>query len=133
LSYDPNIVMYEKYMEYYYLMNIYLNHFPKHEKYALCTQIRNKSLEVYSLMVEVAKRYHKKTTLTNLDIAHQQLRMLINLAQRMGYFRFKNGKDEDDFKYEQHKILAITNLVNELGRMIGAWIKRVNIIEGQST
>ena len=125
--------MYEKYMEYYYLMNIYLNHFPKHEKYALCTQIRNKSLEVYSLMVEVAKRYHKKTTLTNLDIAHQQLRMLINLAQRMGYFRFKNGKDEDDFKYEQHKILAITNLVNELGRMIGAWIKRVNIIEGQST
>ncbi len=59
-----------KFMETMRLMNIYLNHFPKHERYALCARIRTTAYAVYDLIVEGMKRYHKKTTLTALDIAH---------------------------------------------------------------
>jgi len=38
-------------------MNVYLNHFPKHEKYALANRIRNTAYEVYELIMEGQKRY----------------------------------------------------------------------------
>ena len=41
-----------KFIETAKLMNIYLNHFPKLEKYALAQQIRQCMYEVYALMVE---------------------------------------------------------------------------------
>ena len=48
------------------LMNVHLNHFPRHEKYALCQEIRRAAYEVYNLLVECQKRYHNKTTLSRL-------------------------------------------------------------------
>lgn len=51
-----------KFMEFAKLMNIYLNHFPKHEKYALASRIRSTAYEVYDLISEGQKRYIKKTT-----------------------------------------------------------------------
>ena len=50
-------------MEFMKLLNIYLNHFPKFEKYALSNRIRNTSYELYDLITEGEKRYYKKTTL----------------------------------------------------------------------
>ncbi|OYY10554.1 MAG: four helix bundle protein, partial [Polynucleobacter sp. 35-46-11] len=70
----------QKFIETAKLMNIYLNHFPKFERYALSQQIRNCMYEVYSYMIEGQKRYHKKTVLGNLDVRHEQLRMFTNLA-----------------------------------------------------
>ena len=69
------------------LMNIHLNHFPRHEKYGLCQQIREAAYDVYGLMIEGHRKYQNKTTLTRLDIRHEQLRMFINLAFEMGYYR----------------------------------------------
>lgn len=109
-----------KFVETAKLMNIYLNHFPKFEKYALCTQIRTTMYEVYTLIVEAQKRYHKKTTLVNLDIKHEQWRMLINLANEMSYFGFKDGSEKGG--QAEHRFLAISRLIDELGRMIGGWI-----------
>ena len=62
------------------LLNVHLNHFPKHEKYGLCQSIRQAAYDVYALLAECQKRYHNKTSLTKLDVRHEQLRMLINLA-----------------------------------------------------
>lgn len=113
-----------KFIETAKLMNIYLNHFPKFEKYALAQQIRQCMYEVYSFIVEAQKRYHKKTTLTNLDIRHEQWRMMVNLAHSLGYFEFKDGKQSDDSpaKLAEHRHMAINRLIDELGRMIGGWI-----------
>lgn len=66
-----------KFSEFMKLLNIYLNHFPKHERYGLAQSIRNAAIEVFEGIVEAEKRYHKKTTLTQLDIAHERLRMLV--------------------------------------------------------
>lgn len=113
-----------KFIETAKLMNIYLNHFPKFEKYALAQQIRQCMYEVYSFIVEAQKRYRKKTTLTNLDIRHEQWRMLVNLAHSLGYFEFKDSKQIDDSpaKLAEHRHMAINRLIDELGRMIGGWI-----------
>lgn len=56
-----------KFMEFAKLMNIHLNHFPKHEKYGLALEIRRAAYEVYGFIVEAQKRYHKKTAMSNLD------------------------------------------------------------------
>ena len=47
-----------KFMEFIKLLNVYLNHFPKHEKYALCSSIRNTAYKVYDLIVESQKGEH---------------------------------------------------------------------------
>lgn len=105
-------------------MNIYLNHFPKFEKYALTQEIRQCMYEVYAFMVEAQKRYHKKTALTNLDVRHEQWRMFVSLAYALGYFDFNDGKEVDATKMAPaaHRFLAINRLIDELGRMFGAWM-----------
>ncbi len=55
-----------KFSETMKLLNVYLNHFPKHERYALCNRIRNTAYDIYDLITEGQKRYYKKTTLTSL-------------------------------------------------------------------
>jgi len=117
--------MNRKFIELMKLLNIYLNHFPRHERYALSSRIRNTAYRVYDLMVEAQKRYHKKTTLVNLDIAHEQLRMQLHLANELGYLGFKDGRspDEDVRLLSAHRYIAISNLVDEFGRMIGGWIQ----------
>lgn len=115
-----------KFVEMMKLLNIYLNHFPRHEKYALCTQIRNTSYHIYNLITEAQKRYYKKTTLVNLDITHEQLRMQMHLANELGYFSFKDGHitDVNEIGLQSiHRYVAISSLIDELGRMIGGWIQ----------
>lgn len=111
------------------LLNIYLNHFPKAERYALAGRIRNTAYEMYDLITEGQKRYLKKTTLTNLDITHERLRMQIYLAYELGYFRFKDGRAADSQQnpqaLEQHRFTTLGNMVDELGRMIGGWIAKL--------
>lgn len=116
----------QKFVAFAKLMNTYLNHFPRHEKYGLAQQIRNAAYEVYGLIIEAQKRYTKKTTLTNLDIRHEQLRMLVRLAYSLGYFGFSGGAQPQSQKTRDelstHRYLALSRQVDELGRMIGGWI-----------
>lgn len=121
---NGDIRLYRKFVETARLLTVYLNHFPKHEKYALCTRIKDCAYQVFDLLVEGQKRYHKKTTLTELDIAHEQLRMQLWLAFELGYFRFQDGKKADNAEeLELHRWATITKLIDELGRMIGGWIR----------
>lgn len=78
--------------------------------------------DLYKLIVEGQKRYHKKTTLKDIDVTHEQLRMLVNLANAFGYFSFKNTK-RDSVKDGVKRFFAITRQIDEIGKMIGGWIK----------
>lgn len=124
---DPEAALNQKFLEMMKLLNIYLNHFPKQEKYALCLKIRNTAYEIYDYITEGQKKYYKKTTLSNLDIAHERLRMQIYLAAELGYFRYKDGREAErgGKAQERDRYLAISRLVDEMGRMVGGWIKRV--------
>lgn len=106
-------------------LNLYLNHFPKHEKYGLCQQIRNAAYDVYGLIVEAQKRYHKKTTLSSLDIRHEQLRMFVRVAFELGYFGFQNQATSSDDAQElaERRFHTLGVMIDEIGRMLNGWIK----------
>jgi len=115
-----------KFMEFAKLLNIYLNHFPKHEKFALANRIRNTAYEMHDYITEGQKRYFKKTSLTGLDIIHEKLRMQLFLAYELGYFGFKDGKQANK-KQEMaiRRFGTINSMIDELGKMIGGWIKKI--------
>lgn len=115
------------------LMNVHLNHFPRHEKYALQQEIRNAAYEVYGLLIECQKKYHNKTSLSRLDIRHEQLRMLINLAFELGYYSYHDGKRNRTEQESLRRYTALSVLVNELGAMIGGWIRSVKTANGVGT
>ena len=89
-----------------------LKQFPKHEKHVLGAEIRLSMLQLQRLIVTAFKRYHKKTTLTDLDIELAILKRRVRLAKDLRYLDLK--------KYQ----IWIGQLV-EIGKMIGGWIKSV--------
>jgi hypothetical protein len=105
------------------LVNVQLAHFPSHEKYALSQEIRCAAYDVYALLVECQKRYHNKTSLSRLDVRHEQLRMLLNLAFELGYFHYHHHKRGRSDAEAQRRYTAVSVLVNELGAMLGGWIR----------
>lgn len=117
-------ILNRKFMEMMKLLNIYLSHFPKHEKYALSNNIRNTAYGVYDLITECQKRYFKKTSLVNLDIEHEKLRMQVYLANELEYFNFKDGRKDEKMNGAK-RFLAISNIIDEMGRIIGAWINKL--------
>lgn len=116
-----------KFCEFAKQMNIYLNHFPKHEKHGLAQYIRQAAYDVYGMIIEGQKRYHKKTTLTQLDVRHEQLRMYVSLAHELGYFCYRDNRLIIDSQLPNglatHRFLVLSRMIDELGRMIGGWLK----------
>lgn len=103
--------------------HIYLNHAPKAEKYGLCQQIRNCEYEVYKLIIEGKKRYWAKSSLTKLDICHEQLRSLWRLFYDLKYFDYRHGEQSYDESKALRRYTTVNILINELGAMIGGVIK----------
>jgi len=116
--------MYQKYLEMTKLLNIYLNHFPAHEKYALCNRIRNNAQELFDHMIDSQRSFHKKTSLSGMNKYHERVRADVMLAFDYGYFEYKDGKHSDKSPKElaAHRYMAISKLIDEFGRMIGGWI-----------
>ena len=114
-----------KFVEMVKLLNIYLNHFPRYVKFALSNDMRNTAYRIYDLITECQKRYYKKTSLTELDIEHEKLRMQINLAHELEYFAFRDGRKNIKNVNPEHRHLALSRLVDEIGKMIGAWINKL--------
>ena len=64
---NPQAAIHHKCRELILLLQINLNHFPRHEKYGLCQEIRQCVYGVLAGIVECQKRYHTKPGLTKLD------------------------------------------------------------------
>jgi len=83
--------------------------FPKYEKFVLCAEVRQTLTSLIRLTVRAAKRYHKKTTLQDLDIEIEYLRCLIRKAHRLKYINTR-------------RYGIWINHVNVIGKMAGGWI-----------
>lgn len=92
--------------------NICLRQFPKHEKHVMAADIRQSMYRLLELIVRANKKYHKKTTLQDIDVELEVLRTYIRLAsdQELKYLPIK--------KYENW-----AKMLNEIGRMLGGWMK----------
>ena len=87
-----------------------LRQFPKSERHVLAAEIRRSMWSLLRLVVVCNKRYHKKTTLQDLDAELDLLRCQIRLSMRLGYLDLR--------RYEHW-----ARLLDEVGRMVGGWIK----------
>jgi hypothetical protein len=87
-----------------------MTQFPKYEKFVLCADMRKTIAMIIRLTVATAKKYHKKTTLQDLDIEVEYLRALIRKCHRMKYINI-------------HRYEVWIGHVNEIGKMIGGWMK----------
>lgn len=84
--------------------------FPKSERHVLSAQIRLACWELLRLVVIANKRYHKKTTMQDMDAAVDLLRRQIRVAHRLGFLPIR--------QYEHW-----ARLIDEIGRLTGGWIK----------
>jgi four helix bundle protein len=117
----------EKFINFARQLNSYLNHFPSFEKYGISLRIRNTAYSVYDLICESQQRYHKKTSLGNLNRAHNQLRMQLRLAFELGYFAYKKGSLHTQHeKSPEERYQVLSRMVDELGRLIGGWMRDEN-------
>ncbi len=92
--------------------NICLKEFPKHEKHVMAANIRSSMYRLLELIVRANKKYHKKTTLQDIDIELELLRTYIRFSTdpKVRYLPLR--------KYENW-----SKMLNEIGRMLGGWIK----------
>jgi hypothetical protein len=93
--------------------HVAVRQFPKMERHVLGAEIRHTMWALLRLVVVCDKRYHKKTTLQELDAELDLLRCQVRTAKALGYLDFK--------KYEHW-----AKLNDEIGRMIGGWIKSMS-------
>lgn len=87
-----------------------LVHFPRHEKFALTSQIKNCLYDLYKTVIKANKSRNKKPIYYEADIMLEQYRMLLRIAHDMRYINNK-------------KYMYIYEKVSEIGRIIGGMIK----------
>jgi four helix bundle protein len=87
-----------------------LRQFPKSEKFTLASEIKALMAELLRLIIRANKKYHKKTTLQDIDIELHTLKTYVRLSKDLGFLPFK--------QYENW-----AKKLDEIGRMLGGWIK----------
>lgn len=96
-----------------------LRQFPKFERFVLGAEMRQSMWGLLRLIVVCNKRYFKKTTLQELDAELDLLRSQVRIAKDLGYLDFK--------KYEHWAMLN-----DEIGRMLGGWLKSITVTVGEA-
>ncbi|MCD8216675.1 MAG: diversity-generating retroelement protein Avd [Clostridiales bacterium] len=86
-----------------------LAQFPKSEKYAMAEDIKKCMDTILEKAIEGNKKYYKKNTLQELDVAVAKLKVYVRLAHRQGFLSHK--------KYEEW-----SKYIVEMGKMVGGWI-----------
>ena len=94
-----------------------LRRFPKSERHVLSQELRVSLWRMLRMAVAIGKRYHKKTTLQDLDIEVELMRRKIRLAMELEFLPFK-----------QYEVWA--RHLDEVGRIVGGWIQRVRLSSG---
>lgn len=108
------ISLIQKSYDLYKIIHQNTKNFPKSDKYCLGEKIKNINLEILELLIEaeVAKRDWKTPILEKTSHKVKLLEILIRLAYEIRIL--------DDKKY-----LDLQDKLQEIGRMIGGWIKTV--------
>ena len=90
-----------------------LAQYPKSEKFSLCADIKRVMDQMLELIIAAEKKYYKKTTLQDLDIAIAKLKAYIRLSHDLKYISV-------------HTYEVWSAKVIEIGKMLGGWMKAVN-------
>lgn len=89
-----------------------LNQYPRYERYGRVLDIKRCMDVMMEKAIEANKKYYKKTTLQELDVAIDKLRHYVRLSYRLRFIDYK--------KYKRW-----TEMVNEIGKMLGKWMQSI--------
>ncbi len=87
-----------------------LRQFPRYERYGLCLEIRNTVTRILRYIVVAWKRRQKSAALFDLDVEIEVLRAMIRKSHALGHI-------------DVHRLETWMRHVNQIGAMVGAWIK----------
>jgi len=107
---SENLLIQKKIVDMIKYNHVMLHQLPKHEKFVLGERIRSLGYELLELSIAANKKYIKKTTFTEFDVAHETLRQMVNVAYELQYIDAK-----------KHRVAQLH--IDEVGRLLGAWIK----------
>lgn len=104
-----------KTFEFYKQLHLWIHLFPKVERFSLGTRLESMSLEVLEGLLNANQLPNnlKRNALTSVSAKLDLLRLLIRLALET--------KCIDERKY-----LILQQLLLEIGKMLGGWIRRVS-------
>ena len=114
------------------LSEIYLSHAPKDQKYVSVKRIKELTWDLYIDVVKASKKYYKKSILYDIDSTHETLRCAWQLYFELGFLNFKDGKHNNDSNYDLHRFEVINRFIDEIGKMIGAWINKINLQDNKN-
>jgi four helix bundle protein len=107
-----NLVIYQKVYDFSLYLFPIVDKFPKHEKFALSTHVKDCVLDLARLIIRANKSRDKRPLLHEVDVRIEEVKFLLRLSH--------------DRKYLSHKSYEHSGrLVAEIGRLLGGWIKSV--------
>jgi len=107
---DPHLKLVAKLEELDTYTHTVLHQFPKLERHLLCADMRAAMNRMHRLTVVAWKRRQKASALFDLDVEIETFRRSIRKAHRLEYIN-------------THRLEIWMKHTNEIGRMVGAWIK----------
>jgi four helix bundle protein len=107
-----DVPIFQKSYDLYKQMHGYQKLIPKHDRYTVCSRAEDCLLAVLSSLFK-ASAANKSDKLVLLEEASTELNLL-----RVFIRLLKDVKELDNNKY-----LALQSEINEIGRMLGGWIK----------
>ena len=90
-----------------------LTQFPKAERFSFAQDIRHCLNTLLELTITEEKRYIKKTTIENMDVENEKLKLYIRMAHDLRYI-------------DNHRYAVWEAKVVEIGRMIGGLLRSVS-------
>jgi len=105
-----NLIIYQKVYDFMLYLFPIIDRFPKYEKFVLCTQIKNCVLEIARTIIRANKGRNKRPLLYDIDVAIEELRLLIRFSHERKYLSGKSYAEA-------------SKQINEVGRLLGGWIK----------
>ena len=111
---DTEIPIFKKLYELYKLLYLYRSSVPKADRYSLWQKAENNCLELLELILSASRssKPAKLPLLEDASVKLNSLRLFIRLAKETRAIDLK-------------KYVALQSLVDEIGRMLGGWLRSV--------
>src|SRR5574338_1403986 len=109
-----DIPIFHKIYELYKLLHSYHNRIPKSERYTLWQKCENTALDLIEAVIETS---HQK--------GQQRLNLLYIISNKLDLLKVLIRLAKETRTIDNTQYLAIQAILQEIGKMVGGWIKSV--------
>ena len=113
---NSDVPIFKKLYELYKLIHLYRTSIPKADRHTLWQRIEDTCIEMLETVIDASQRsrIEKAAFLAKASTKLNLLRIFVRLAK-------------DTKSLDQKKYIALQTLMDEIGRMLGGWLKATKI------